>query len=111
MRKKSVLALLLVVMMVLSGCALVSKNEEKDNARVIIDVNGETVTKQVISAAVQNQISQNQYYNQLFSSYYGYSAMYPTDEATVTNQVVEAYTQKLVLKQKAAALGMTELTD
>ena len=50
MRKKSVLALLLVVMMVLSGCALVSKNEEKDNARVIIDVNGETVTKQVISA-------------------------------------------------------------
>ena len=111
MRKKSVLALLLAVMMVLSGCALVSKNEEKDNARVIIDVNGETVTKRVISAAVQNQIAQNEYYNQLFSSYYGYSAMYPTDEATVTNQVVEAYTQNLVLKQKAAALGMTELTD
>ena len=112
MRKKSVLALLLAVMMVLSGCALVSKNEEKDNARVIIDVNGETVTKQVISAAVQNQISQNQYYNQLFSSYYGYNAgVYPTDEATVTKQVVEAYTQNLVLKQKAAALGMTELND
>ena len=111
MRKKSVLALLLAVMMVLSGCALVSKDEEKDNARVIIDVNGETVTKQVISAAVRNQISQNEYYNQLFSSYYGYSAMYPTDEATVTSQVVEAYTQNLVLKQKAAALGMTELTD
>ena len=111
MRKKSVLALLLAVMMVLSGCALVSKDEEKDNARVIIDVNGETVTKRVISAAVQNQIAQNEYYNQLFSSYYGYSAMYPTDEATVTNQVVEAYTQNLVLKQKAAALGMTELTD
>ena len=111
MRKKSVLALLLAVMMVLSGCALVSKDEEKDNARVIIDVNGETVTKRVISAAVQNQIAQNEYYNQLFSSYYGYGAMYPTDEATVTNQVVEAYTQNLVLKQKAAALGMTELTD
>ena len=111
MRKKSVLALLLAVMMVLSGCALVSKDEEKDNARVIIDVNGETVTKQVISAAVRNQISQNEYYNQLFSSYYGYSAMYPTDEATVTSQVVEDYTQNLVLKQKAAALGMTELTD
>ena len=112
MRKKSVLALLLVVMMVLSGCALVSKNEEKDNARVIIDVNGETVTKQVISAAVQNQIAQNEYYNQLFTSYYGYNAgMYPTDEATVTKQVVEAYTRNLVLKQKAAALGMTELND
>ena len=111
MRKKSVLALLLVVMMVLSGCALVSKNEEKDNARVIIDVNGETVTKRVISSYVQNQISQNEYYNQLFSSYYGYSDLYPTDEATVTDQVVEAYTQNLVLKQKAYAMGMDQMND
>ena len=110
MRKKSVLALLLALTMILSGCALVTKDAEKDNARVIIDVNGETVTKGVITAAVQNQISQNQYYNQLFSQS-GYSYNAPTDEATVTDQVVEAYTQNLVLKQKAAAQGMMELTD
>ena len=110
MQKKSVLALLLALMMILSGCALVTKDEEKDNARVIIDVNGETVTKRVISSAVQNQISQNQYYNQLFANS-GYAMNWPTDEATVTSQVVEAYTQNLVLKQKAAAMGMTEMTD
>ncbi len=111
MRKKSVLALLLALMMILSGCALVTKDEEKDNARVIIDVNGETVDKRTVSAAVQNQISQNEYYNQLFSSYHGYSDLYPTDEATVTDQVVEAYTQNLVLKQKAYAMGMDQMND
>ncbi len=111
MQKKSVLALLLAVMMILSGCALVSKDEKKDNARVIIDVNGETVTKQVVASYVQNQISQNEYYNQLFSAYYGYSAMYPTDEATVTTQVIDSLKQNLVLKQKAFALGMDQLTD
>lgn len=110
MRKKSVFALLLALVMILSGCTLVAKDEEKDNARVIIDVNGETVTKRVVSAAVENQISQNQYYNQLFSSY-GYGAAYATDEATVTSEVIDAYTKSLVLKQKAFALGMNELTD
>ena len=110
MRKKSVLALLLALMMILSGCALVTKDEEKDNARVIIDVNGETITKQIVTSAVQNQISQNQYYNQLFANS-GYSMSWPTDEATVTSQVIDAYTENLVLKQKAYAMGMNEMTD
>ena len=110
MRKKSVFALLLALVMILSGCRLVAKDEEKDNARVIIDVNGETISKKIISAAVQNQISQNEYYNQLFASY-GYSGMYSTDEATITSQVIDSYVSNLVLKQKAYALGMNELTE
>lgn len=111
MRKKSVLALLLALVMILSGCTLVTKDEEKDNARVIIDVNGETVDKQTIVSSVRSQISQNEQYNQLFQAYYGYGNMYPTDEATVTSQVIESYTTNLVLKQKAAALGMDQMTD
>ena len=110
MRKKSVLALLLALMIILSGCTLVTKDEEKDNARVIIDVNGETVTKHVVTAAVQNQISQNEYYNQMFAAY-GYSGVYSTDEATVTAQVIDSFVENLVLKQKAYAMGMNELTD
>ena len=84
--------------------------EEKDNAQVIVDVNGETVTKQVISAAVQTVIIRNQYYNEFFAEY-GFNALYPTDEGTIIPQVIETYIQNLVLKQKAAALGMTELND
>ncbi|MBR3019703.1 MAG: peptidylprolyl isomerase [Clostridia bacterium] len=110
MRKKSVFALLLALVMILSGCTLVSKDEAKDNARVIIDVNGETINKKIVSAAVQNQISQNEYYNQLFASN-GYSGMYPTDEATITSEVIDSYVSQLVLKQKAYALGMNELTE
>ena len=110
MRKRSLLALLLALMMVLSGCALVTKDEKKDNARVIIDVNGDTITKSVMYAAVQNQISQNQYYNQLFANS-GYTMNWPTDEATVTQQLADSFIEDLVLKQKAKAMGMSEMSD
>ena len=103
MQKKSLLALLLALMMLLSGCALVSVDTAKDNARVIVDVNGETVNKATISAAVQNTLAQNQYYNQLYSSY-GMSGMFSTDEATVTSEVINSYVENLVSKQKAAEL-------
>ena len=43
MQKKSLLALLLALMMLLSGCALVTVDTEKDNARTIIDVNGDQI--------------------------------------------------------------------
>ncbi len=110
MQKKSLLALLLALMMVLSGCALVSVDTEKDNARTIVDVNGETVNKQTIYAAVQNQLQMNQYYNQLYASM-GVTGSYPTDEATVTSQVIESYVNQLVSTQKAKALGLYEMTE
>ena len=42
MRKKSLLALLLALSLLMSGCALVSVDQVADNARIIVDVNGET---------------------------------------------------------------------
>ena len=110
MQKKCLLALLLALAMLLSGCALVTVDNEKDNAQVIVDVNGETVNKAVVHAAVENTIAQNQYYNQLFASY-GMSGSYETDEDTVAAQVIETYVNQLVAKQKAIALGLNELTD
>ena len=110
MQKKSLLALLLALMMLLSGCALVTVDTAKDNARVIVDVNGETVNKQTVYAAVQNQLQMNQYYNQMYSAY-GMSASFPTDEATVTTQVIDTYVNQLVGIQKAKELGLYELTE
>ena len=110
MQKKSLLALLLALTLVLSGCALVTVDQEKDNARVIVDVNGETVNKQTIAAAVQNELQMNQYYNQLASSM-GISANYSTDEATVTSNVISSYVNQLVAKQKAAELGLNEMNE
>ena len=47
MRKKviSLVLMLLVASLLLSGCALVVKDPVKDAARLILDVNGDTVTK------------------------------------------------------------------
>ena len=53
MRKKCILALMLAGMLVLSGCALVTVDEAADNARVILDVDGETVNKAVFHNMVE----------------------------------------------------------
>ena len=110
MQKKSLLAMLLALMMLLSGCALVTVDTAKDNAQVIVDVNGETMSKAVISAIVQNQISSNEYYNQLYAAY-GISASFATDEETVISDVIDSNVNRLVAKQKAHELGLDELSD
>ncbi|MBR3739006.1 MAG: peptidylprolyl isomerase [Clostridia bacterium] len=111
MQKKTLLALLLALTVLLSGCALVSVDTAKDNARVIVDVNGETVNKAVIHAAVDNQLSTYEYYNQLYSAYYGISDLYSTDEATVTSEIIDTYVNQLVSQQKAKELGLYEMTE
>ena len=110
MRKKSLLALLLALSLLLSGCALVTVDEVKDAARVIIDVNGETVNKATVVNAVNNTLAQYQYYNQLYAQF-GMSAVYSTDTATVTQEVIDNYVNSLVAQQKARELGMYEFTD
>ena len=110
MQKKSLLALLLALMMVLSGCALVTVDTDKDNARTIIDVNGETVNKRTVAGAVSNQLQAKQYYAQLYASY-GLSGNFSTDEATVTQQVVDSYVQQLAAQQKAKEMGLYEMTE
>ena len=111
MQKKTLLALLLALTMLLSGCALITVDTAKDNARVIVDVNGETVNKAVVHAMVDNQISTYEYYNQLYSAYYGISNLYSTDEATVTADVIDTYVNQLVSQQKAKELGLYEMTE
>ena len=110
MQKKAMLALVLAMTLLLSGCALVKVDEAKDMARTIIDVNGETINKATFTAAVNNTLTQNSYYNQL-ASQLGYGSQYPTDEATVMKEVADSYVNSLVGKQKARELGMYEFTD
>ena len=110
MRKKSLLALLLAAMLLLSGCALITVDEEVDNARVIIDVNGETIDKQTVNNYVDYQINQNEYMNQLYSAL-GMSLGLTTDRASIQTQVIDSYVNSLVAKQKAAALGFDQMTE
>ena len=110
MRKKCILALMLAGMLVLSGCALVTVDEAADNARVILDVDGETVNKAVFHNMVEYQLYQNQQMN----SYYqmlGLTGSFSTDENTVAQEVLASYTNSLVAKHKAAELGFDQMTE
>lgn len=109
MRKKCILALMLAAMLVLSGCALVTVDEAADKARVILDVDGETVNKAVFHNMVEYQLYQNQQMN----SYYqmlGLTGSFSTDENTVAQEVLASYTNSLVAKHKAAELGFDQMT-
>ena len=49
MAKRTIIFILLLALtLLLSGCALVTVDTAKDNARVIVDVNGETVSTDTI---------------------------------------------------------------
>lgn len=105
MRKKSLLALLLALVMLLSGCALDVVDEEKDLARTVVDVNGETVSKRVITNAVNSE-----YQNYLMYYQYGLLSSMPTTE-DLNQHVIDEYVSNLVQKQKALAQGFDQLTE
>ena len=52
MQKKALLALLLVLTMILSGCSLIVKDEAVDAARVVIRVGDDTYTKAQVQAQI-----------------------------------------------------------
>lgn len=106
MQKKVFLALLLVAAITLSGCSLVVKDPEIDAQRIVLDVNGETVTKAEFLAEVEYQLD----YMEQYYAYYGYSFDREANRADVQNQMKEAYIEKVVKDQKLKELGL-ELTD
>ncbi|MBR6525749.1 MAG: peptidylprolyl isomerase [Clostridia bacterium] len=111
MQKKALLALLMAAVMLLSGCSLIVTDVEKDNARIVLDVNGETMNKGSIAYVVDYTIEQNNYYNNLYYQMLGQSAGYSTDPATVLNTVLDQYTEVIVQNQKAQELGLDILTE
>lgn len=110
MQKKMLLALLLAASLLLSGCALITVDKDVDNARVIIDVNGETVTKGQLHNAVDYQLEQNEYMNQLYAMF-GMSGTLATDHDTVEQEIIDAYISTFVTRQKAKAMGLDQMTE
>ena len=111
MQKKALLALLMAAVMLLSGCSLIVTDVEKDNARIVLDVNGETMNKGSIAYVVDYTIEQNEYYNNLYYQMLGQSAGYSTDPATVLNTVLDQYTEVIVQNHKAKELGLDTLSE
>lgn len=110
MKKMSLLALLLAACVLLSGCSLITVDKAADAAQIIVDVNGEKVTKGTINSMLDYQIAQNEQTNALYSAY-GLSAGLPTDRETLAPVAIDSYVETLVTMQKAKELGLDQMTD
>lgn len=109
MRKKSLLALVLAVVLLLSGCALFEKSPEQDRATKIIQVGDKVYTKGEIQDEVDYQLSYMSYVYSLYGM-----AFDPTDPETlsaVQQQVVDYLIQEAVIEKKIGELGLSNLTE
>ena len=108
MRKKAILALVLVSAMLLSSCALVEKDMAVDNATVIVELGDKTVTKLQVSNTLEYQL---QYMAYMYSMYgMNYDPTDPTTRAQALDSVISGLAEELVKQQKQEELGLTELT-
>lgn len=104
MRKKALLAALMAMIMLLSGCALIVKDEAVDNATPIITMGDKVVTKGEVKTLANNYLI----------TYANYGLIDPSDPesaASMQEQAVEALKEDLVLNAKAKELGLDQLTD
>lgn len=109
MRKKAILAFMLAAALLLTGCALVEKDQAVDDATPIIQLGDKTITKVQVSNALEYQL----YNTSMMYSYYGMS-FDPTDatvRAQALDDVVNGLTQQLVKEKKAAELGFDTFTE
>ena len=109
MRKKSLLALLLAVAVLLTGCALVEKDPEVDRATEIIRVGDTVYTKGQVQDEVAYQLS---YMNYIYSMYgMAFDANDPKTIAQAQQQVIDYLIEEAVLTQKIDELGLSALTE
>ncbi len=108
-RKKLFLLLLMVATIALSGCSLIVKDEKVDQAQVIIDVNGEKLSKANVNTALD--ISLNQMQQQY--AQYGLN-IDPTDPEVRNNQldtVLDQLAREMVVKQKITEMGLDKYSE
>ncbi|MBQ8202606.1 MAG: hypothetical protein IJZ74_12650 [Clostridia bacterium] len=110
MQKRALLALLLAMMMFLTGCTLIVRDEAVDNARVILRLGDDVYTKGEVEEQVDMQL---QYTQMMYSMYYGY-AINTSDPAIIADaqeMVIESLSRQLVMTAKARELGLDQLTE
>ncbi|MBO4378802.1 MAG: SurA N-terminal domain-containing protein [Clostridia bacterium] len=109
MSKKVLFSLILVAVMLLSGCSLELKDAAVDAKQTVIEVNGVHVTKDNFLNTYNYNLSYEQYYAQMMAQF-GLSDG-SVDESSVLQTTVNSYINGLVLQQKAEELGFDQFTD
>ncbi len=111
MRKRVILALVLVLALVMStSCSLIIKDEAVDMATPIIEVAGKTITKGEVKAQIE---AYHDYNEQVYTYYYGMSYDRTSDsaKAEAQSQAIQGLIEQAVVDQKLAEYGFDTLTD
>lgn len=109
MHKKALLALLLIMAMLLTGCTLIEKDLEVDRATEVIRVGDTVYTKGEIQDETDYQLSYMAYYYSMFGMSYD-----TTDAATIAEMqqsVIDSFVQSSVCSDKIDELGLDQLTE
>ena len=108
MQKKTLLALVLALTLLLSGCTLIQKDPVVDAATEILRLGDDVITKGKVQEAVNNQLN---YMSYLYSMYgYSYDATSPDNIAEVQNSVISEFKKQLVTDAKIREMGLDQLT-
>ena len=107
MRKRVILALMLVAVMLLSGgCRLIAKDAEVDRQTPVIEVLGKVYTKGEVNEQVAATLDYQEYiYAMLYGQYFDKTN--PLAIAESRANVVDALIRRTVLENKVVELGLT----
>ncbi len=109
-RKMMLIALLLAMVMALSACNLIVKDPEVDARQVIVQVNGEEVTKDRFTQYFNNAYNQEYAMQQLYQQY-GMIQQINVNRDEVLANTVAAVVRDLAMRQKGRELGLDALTS
>ena len=109
MRKKALLALVLVLTLLLSGCTLIVKDPVVDNATEIIRMGDQVITKDKVKEQIQNELDYNAYYASILGQ--SYDTTDPQAIAEAQESAISSLKKDLTLTAKAKELGLDQLTD
>ena len=110
MRKRVLLAVLMIAVVVMAtSCNLIIKDEAVDAQTVIIEVAGKTITKAEVQETTQNTLSYQQYMYSLYGMSYD-----PTDATTIATAqetAIQSLIQAAVIAKQVSDGGFDVLTD
>ena len=106
-RLSKLTALALVLMLALTGCSLIEIDQEMDNAEAVATVNGVNITK----GEVLNTYQYYQDYYAYMNYYYNGSSDISGMLDTIKDDVLESFIRDELTRQKAAELGLDQLSD
>ncbi len=109
MRKKTLLAVLMAMVLLLSSCSLIVKDQAVDDATVIIRMGDQEVTKKTVKEETENQLDSQAYYYQMMG--YQFDTTDPDVIADAQAEAIESLKKDLALTAKAKELGLDQLTD